>query len=275
MQDDFIKNNDTSENKTEEKLFTKPERDGKIEFIEREVDEFDFDGYQVVRREFFSKVNCPAVTFKYGFVIFNVRAIRKLMECKFIQILINPEKKQMIAKPCDEDEKDSLQWSRVNKNGKVVSRQISGKVFTAQLFKDMNWSIESTVKVLGTLLTCKGERIFVFDLNNAEAYLHLAEPSPDDPKRRKRVPYAPIHWQGNYGQSYEESKIQLVMNFEGAPEGFVKMTIPQPQQRKPPNFDVLKPPETDLPTDLFTESSFSSNIDYSNENVMEAQKDGT
>ena len=275
MLENIFKNRSATENKTEEKLFTKPEREGKVEFIEREVDEFNFEGYQVVRREFFSKTNCPAVTFKFGSVIFNVRAIRKLMECKFIQILINPEKKQMIAKPCDENEKDSLQWSRVNKDGKVVSRTISGKVFTAQLFQDMNWKIESTVKVLGTLITCKDERIFIFDLNNAETYLFTAEPNSDETTRRKRIPYAPIHWQGNYGQSYEESKIQMVMTFEGAPEGFVKITIPQLPHRKPPNSQVLKPPENDLPEELFAESSLLMNTDKQNDNVKEALKDDT
>ena len=219
-------NNNVSENKTEETMFTKPERNGQVEYIEREVDRFDYDGYQVVRREFFSKANCPAVTFKYGSVTFNVRAIRKLDECSHIQILINSEKKSMIAKPCEEDEKDSLQWSKVDKRNKVVPRMIRGQVFTATLFKDMNWNIESTVKILGTLLKCKDEKIFVFNLTNAETYLHLSEPFADDPKRRKRVPFMPEHWQGNYGQSYEESKNQIVMTFEGMPEGFVKITLP-------------------------------------------------
>ena len=217
----------SNDSEFEKTKFTKPTKDGKIDFIEREVDKFDFDGFAVVRREFFSKVNCPAVTFKYGSVAFNVRAIRKLNECQFIHILINAEKKLLIAKPCEEDEKDSLQWSRVDKQNKIVPRAITGKMFTAQLFKDMKWSIESTVKVLGTLLKCKDERIFVFNLVNAEAYLRLAEPFADDPKRRKRVPFMPEHWQGNYGQSYEESKNKIIPTFEDVPEGFVKIEIPQ------------------------------------------------
>ena len=284
MNNDFLTNNATSENKTE---FTKPDREGRVSFIEREVDRFDFEGYEVVRREFFSKANCPAITIKYGSIVFNVRAIRKLNECRFIQILINTEKKLMIVKPCEEDEKDSLQCSRVDKHGKVVTRAITGKLFTAQLYKDMNWNIESTVKILGTLETCKGERIFIFDLSNAEAYLHLAEPSEDNPKRRKRVPFMPEHWQGNYGQSYEESQKQLITTFDGVPEGFVKITIPQlplrkpPDEKilkqpdnevlKPPNDNVLKPPEAILPINLFAESSVSSNMNTLNERVKEAE----
>jgi hypothetical protein len=267
MQKDIFKNNKTSENKTEKKLFTKAERDGKIEFIEREVDRFDFEGFEVVRREFFSKANCPAITIKYGSIVFNVRAIRKLDECHYIHILINTAKKKIIIKPCEEDEKDSLQWCRVDKHSKIVSRSITGKLFTAQLYKDMNWNIESTIKMLGTLEICKGEKIFVFDLNNAEAYLHLAETSDDETKRRKRIPFMPEHWHGNYGQSYEESKTQMVMTFEGVPEGFVKITIPQIQHRKSP--------EMVSPTDLFPESSIPANTNQSNESVTEARKSET
>jgi len=203
-------NNDVSENKSEDKIFTKPDRDGRISYIEREVDKFDYDGFQVVRREWFSKANCPAVTFKYGSVVINIRAIRKLDECRYIQVLVNAEKKLMIIKPCEEDDNNSLQCSKIDKHRKTVPRTITGKVFTAQLYKDMNWNIESTIKVLGTLLKCKDEKIFVFNLANAEAYLRLAEPFSDDPKRRKRVEFMPKEWHGSYGQSYEESKNQIV-----------------------------------------------------------------
>ena len=84
--------NKTEETKSQE-MFTKPVRNGIVEYIEREVDRFDYEDYEVVRREFFSKANCPAVTIKYGKVNFNVRAIRKLNECSHIQILINFGKK--------------------------------------------------------------------------------------------------------------------------------------------------------------------------------------
>jgi hypothetical protein len=131
-----------------------------------------------------------------------------------------------------EDEKDSVQWSKVDKKGKVGTRKITGKVFTAQLFDDMKWNINTTIKVLGTLLTCKGEKIFVFDLINAEAYLSVSAPSPDNPKRRERVPFLPQHWQGNYGQTYEESKVEIVKTFEDVPEGFVKITLPQIPPKK-------------------------------------------
>jgi len=241
MEDDKIimpvAGNGTSEVEAAEtrpqETFTKPTRDGKISYIEREVDRFDFDGYEVVRRELFSKVNCPAVTLKYGSVAFNVRAIRKLDECSHIQILINSGKKLMIAKPCGPEEKDSVQWSRVDKREKVVNRQITGKYFTAQLYKDMDWNIEATFKILGTMLTCKDEKIFVFDLKNAEAYIKISAPTADDPKRRERIPLQPEHWQGHYGETFDENQKVMVQTFEGVPEGFVKITLPPAPAKKP------------------------------------------
>ena len=108
----------------------------------------------------------------------------------------------------------------------------------------MKWSIDSTIKVLGTLLTCKGEKLFIFELINAEAYLSLSEPFSDDPKRRKRVPFMPEHWKDNYGLYYADSKNQMITTFEGAPEGFVKIEIPQlPIKEKKQSLPKEKPKE--------------------------------
>lgn len=215
-----------------QEMYTKPAQNGIISYIEREVDRFDYDGFEVVRRELFSKALCPAVTMRYGYIMFNLRAIRKLDECSHIQILVNSKEKLMIAKPCLEDEKDSVQWRKINKHEKVESRMINGKYFTAQLFGDMKWNFSATMKSLGTLLTCKGEKIFVFDLSNSEAYISVSAPSPDNPNRRIREPLMPKHWQGHYGQSYEENKMEVVKTFEGVPEGFVKITLPQMPVKK-------------------------------------------
>jgi len=240
MQEDNLMNkdesNETSKNKIEEKMFTKASRGSKIEFIEREVDRFNYEGFVVVRREWFSKANCPAITFKYESVVLNVRAIRKLGKCSHIQFLMNSEQKILIVKPCKEDDKDSLQCSRVDKRSETVPRTIRCKGFTAKLYEDMKWNPEGTYKMLGVLFNIKEtcENIFAFELMNAEAYLRIHEPSADDPKRRIRVGMPdPEHWKHSYGQAYEESLKPIVETFEGIPEDYVKITIPKLPFEKP------------------------------------------
>jgi hypothetical protein len=222
----------------EQEIFTKASKDGKVEFIERDVEAFDFEGFELVRKEYFSKANCPAVTFKFGTVHFNLKAIRKLDECTHIQFLFNKEKKVLKVKPCDEDDACSQQWSRINKHNKLVFRIIRADLFTSELYKVMNWSILASIKVLGSIEKTKTEKMFIFDLFNVESYLRYAEPSPDDPKRHKRVAYMPEHWEGNFGIPYNELLNQQTSTFEDAPEGFVKIMIPQLPPRKP------KPEET-------------------------------
>jgi len=230
MQGNDLINKDESNETSKNKMFTKATRGGKIEFIEREVDRFNYEGFEVVRREWFSKANCPAITFKYGSVVLNVRAIRKLGKCSHIQFLMNSKQKILIVKPCKEDDKDSLQCSRVDKRSETVPRAITCKGFAAKLYEDMKWNPEGTYKMLGTLFNIKetNENIFAFELMNAEAYLRIHEPSADDPKRRIRVGMPdPEHWKGRYGQTYEESQKPIVETFEGIPEGYVKITIPK------------------------------------------------
>jgi hypothetical protein len=104
---------------------------------------------------------------------------------------------------------------------------------------------------------------------NAEAYFSLAAPTEEDPNRHERVPLTPSHWQGNYGQSYEESKTPLLTTFEGIPEGFVKITLPPLPSRKSAKSKV----EGTL--DLFSEIEQSSNSDKPNKSDEEAQENGT
>jgi hypothetical protein len=228
---DMVSETDTKHTKRQER-YTKPTRDGADSEIDYEVDSFDYTGFEMVRRELFSKALCPAVTMKYGSVVFNARAVRRLSENRFVQILISPEEKRMIVIPCEEDDKDSIQWSKVDKHGKVVSRIIRGKYFTAQLFADMRWNFACTIKVLGRLERCGKDRRFVFKLIDAEMYMSTSSQSADDPKRRIREPLMPLHWQGHYGQTYEESRQEMIKTTEGVPPGFVKVMVPDLPSRK-------------------------------------------
>jgi hypothetical protein len=205
-----------------------------VEYIEHVVDKINYDGYEIVRKEFLSKAYCPAVMFRYGSIQFNIKAIRKLDARSHIQFLINKKDMVMMVKPCGEDDIDSSQWCRIDKHNTLIARKITCKVFTALIYQSMNWAVESSYKILGALYTAKDEKVFVFRLMNAEAYSYLAEPSEEDPNRRRRVPYMPKHWQGNFGDSYEESQKPIVSTFEEGPEGFVRIEIQKlPPKKKP------------------------------------------
>lgn len=72
-----------------------------------EDDAFSYDGYQVVRGEFFAHTYEPSFTFNSSKVSVNTACIKKLPDTDFVQILVNPDEKKLAVRPCQEDEKDS------------------------------------------------------------------------------------------------------------------------------------------------------------------------
>jgi len=90
-------------------MFTHSVGNGKVCYIEREVERIDYDGFEVVPLEEFSSTTFPAVTLKSGSVVFNTRAIKTLDKYRHIKILMRSDNKFMFVKPCEEDEKDALQ----------------------------------------------------------------------------------------------------------------------------------------------------------------------
>lgn len=95
--------------------------------------DFDFEGFQVVRREFFAHLHEPSVTFNnYKFYV-NCACLNKFPEASFVQVLVNQETKIMALRPCVENARDSFAWCGISKK-KRSPRQITCKLFFAKCF---------------------------------------------------------------------------------------------------------------------------------------------
>lgn len=73
---------------------------GQAEDVIRLDRPFDYEGYQVVRQEFFAHVNEPAVTFNNYKFYGNAACLRKFPATEFVQVLINRERKLLVLRPC-------------------------------------------------------------------------------------------------------------------------------------------------------------------------------
>ena len=89
-----------------------------VELEEQVQDEpFSYEGYQVVRGEFFAHIYEPSITFNNCKVSVNTACINRLTSVDYIQFLVNPTERKLVLQPCTEDEKDSFRWC-TEKNGK-------------------------------------------------------------------------------------------------------------------------------------------------------------
>ena len=174
--------------------------------------DFNYDGYQVVRGEFFSHLYEPSFSFSNDKVYVNAACIRKIPDYDYVQILVNPEEKKLAVRPCQEDERDSFRWCSAT--GKRSPKQITCRMFFAKVMALMGWNGGYRYKLLGKLIRSNGQLLFVFDLNAPEIYKRSVR--EDGKIRNQRTPIFPEEWKNQFGQSYREHQKTLqVGTFEG------------------------------------------------------------
>lgn len=179
--------------------------------VEMEIiddDSFSFDGFQVVRGEFFAHTYEPSLTFADCKVYVNTACIRKLPEFSFVQMLVNPHQKKLAVRPCKEDEKDSFRWCSAT--AKRSPKQITCKIFFAKVFTLMGWDPNDRYKLLGKLIRSKKELIFVFDLTSPEVYKRSVDESGK--VKTSRTPNYPSNWQNQFGLPVTEHQGSLIVN---------------------------------------------------------------
>ncbi len=165
---------------------------------------FSFDGYQVVRREFFSHKFDPTLTIRGNSIIFNNACISKLERVVYVQVLVNPMTEKLVIRPCEEGARDAIRWC-IAKDDKRKSRQITCGLFTAKLYEMMGWEPLYRYKLQGTRINYQGEQLYVFDLTSTEVYLPAVK-DPENPTARARRSAAvyPANWRDSFGIPVQE-----------------------------------------------------------------------
>ena len=176
-------------------------------------DDFDFDGFQVVRREFFAHLTEPAVTFNSCKFYVNCACLNKFPDTDYVQVLVNQKTKIMALLPCAENARDSLAWCYASK-GKRKPRQTTCKLFFAKIVSMMDWNPDYRYKLLGKLVHANGQYMIAFDLTATEVYQRIF-PEGAKPKT-SRTPVFPAGWQDQFGLPYKEHQQSMQINiFDG------------------------------------------------------------
>ncbi len=173
-----------------------------------EEEEFSFDGYQVVRGEFFAHTFEPSITFSGSKLYVNMACLNKLPTAEYVQILVNQVTKKLVIRPCREDEKDSFRWC--SSTARRRPKQVICRVFWAKLAEMMHWDNSYRYKLLGKLISANQEQLFIFDLTSTEVYQRSI--SENGKARSGKKPSYPAEWQNQFGLPVEEHRKQLQIN---------------------------------------------------------------
>ena len=168
--------------------------------------DFSYEGYHVVRGEFFAHLFEPSVTLKDEKVSVNAACLRRLPDVEYVQFLVNPQEKKLAVKPCTEDTKDSFCWATKSSDGKRKPKVISCKIFYAKVMKLMGWEHSHRHKIMGKLIRTSTDTIFVFDLTSAETFVK----KNDSISSRKAI--YPEDWQDQFGVPVKDHSDTVLVN---------------------------------------------------------------
>ena len=192
-------------------------------------DDFDFDGFQVVRREFFAHLSEPAVTFNKCKFYVNSACLNKFPGANHVQVLVNQTTRIMALRPCAELARDSFAWCSASK-GKRKPKQTTCRLFFAKIVSMMGWNPDYRYKLLGKLIHANGEYMIAFDLTATEVYQRtFAEGAKP---KSSRTPVFPAEWQDQFGLPYKEHRQSMQINIF---DGYAIYSIKDSSPSRPPN----------------------------------------
>lgn len=165
--------------------------------------DFNYEGYQVVRGEYFAHLFEPSITFNMNKVYLNMACIKKFPNIDYVQILVNSEDKKLAVRPCNGEEKDSFLWCTAKRKPK----QITCRVFWGKIAELLDWNNNYRYKLLGKLVKSNDEYLFVFDLTSPEIFIRSA--MEDGKPKISRYPMFPAEWQNQFGLPVCEHKKRM------------------------------------------------------------------
>lgn len=132
------------------------------------IGDISMDGFQVVRGRYFSRQLEPALTLWSTSLSFNVPAYAALNNCESIQILINPEQKQILVKPAPSKDRDAINW--IKDPAKPKTTKLECSMFTRQLFETWGWDENMRYRINGKLVKFDRKLMLLFDCGSPEVW---------------------------------------------------------------------------------------------------------
>ncbi len=168
-----------------------------------EQETVDLAGYQVTKAELFSHYREASITIWENRMKFSMACLRRFPGVTHIQLLIKPEDRRLIVRPCVADTPDSLRWAVGGGEKEIKNREMMCKFFAVKLFDLMSWDRQYRYSILGKPAVCDGEFLLLFRLGDFELFAG----------GKRKGSYLPLEWREYFGvpvQEYdEEYKVDL------------------------------------------------------------------
>lgn len=175
--------------------------------------DFDMRGFEIARSEFFDNYHRPYVLFQDKRIKFSTTCVRSFGKDNHVELLVNPVEMKFAVRTAAKSSRNAVVFSKPS-DGKYQPRDIAGAAYVETLFQLFGWSPDLKYRIAGALFQTETESAYIFDVNDAEAfiksYLLSGSKSTEQAKEPvqplsisgKRVRAVPEEWIGSFGKQY-------------------------------------------------------------------------
>ena len=175
--------------------------------------DFDMRGFEIARSEFFDNYHRPYLLFQDNRIKFSTTCVRSFGKDNHVELLVNPVEMKFAVRTAAKSSRNAVVFSKLS-DGKYQPRDIAGAAYVETLFQLFGWSPDLKYRIAGALFQTETESAYIFDVNDAEAfiksYLLSGSKSTEQAKEPvqplsvsgKRVRAVPEEWIGSFGKQY-------------------------------------------------------------------------
>ena len=175
--------------------------------------DFDMRGFEIARSEFFDNYHRPYVLFQDKRIKFSTTCVRSFGKDNHVELLVNPVEMKFAVRTAAKNSRNAVVFSKLS-DGKYQPRDIAGAAYVETLFQLFGWSPDLKYRIAGALFQTETESAYIFDVNDAEAFIKsylLSGPKSTEQAKEpvqplsvsgKRVRAVPEEWIGSFGKQY-------------------------------------------------------------------------
>lgn len=175
--------------------------------------DFDMRGFEFARSEFFDNYHRPYVLFQDKRIKFSTTCVRSFGKDNHVELLVNPVEMKFAVRTAAKSSRNAVVFSKLS-DGKYQPRDIAGAAYVETLFQLFGWSPDLKYRIAGALFQTETESAYIFDVNDAEAFIKsylLSGPKSTEQAKEpvqplsvsgKRVRAVPEEWIGSFGKQY-------------------------------------------------------------------------
>ena len=174
---------------------------------EEKLEYDDLKTYEVPPRTQFSMLNKPSVTISGKHLKFNMACIKLFSTVEHVIPMLSKEKKSLALIPCKEEEGSSVQWARMNKDGRLVNKEIVSEEFVKNIYRECGFTRAYRYKAVGRIVDSPRGLILRFDLKEAIWYtgekVEFVDKKTGETKKKLAV-FFPNKYSGHIGTTFAD-----------------------------------------------------------------------